>query len=147
MIDFIAYLNTLKPEDWKKMATPKWTVKDVVAHMVSWEKESCEAVVKAWETKQRPWFMETENYEDFNVQQVEYYAHYTPNQLLQEWKMWQKKIWEEIEQIGYDNVKAHPELFDWLMDGQTKTEESYTLNEGGDHYRHHYEQIKKAVES
>ena len=37
-LDFVSYLKILKPEDWHKKVNDKWTVKDVVAHMIGWEK-------------------------------------------------------------------------------------------------------------
>lgn len=83
-LDFISYLKTLKPEDWSKKATDKWTVKDVVAHMVGWEKAVTKIVKSVWETKQEPWFMETDNYDEFNAKMIEYYKNYSPNQLLDE---------------------------------------------------------------
>lgn len=61
--DFIAFLKTLKPENWGKMATSKWTVKDVVAHMVGWERGDVEAIKTSWETKEQPWW-KSKVYED-----------------------------------------------------------------------------------
>ena len=37
--DFITYLRALRPEGWQLKVTDKWTVKDVVAHMVGWERQ------------------------------------------------------------------------------------------------------------
>lgn len=141
-LDFVSYLKTLKPEDWNKMATPKWRVKDVVAHMVGWEKRDAEVIKIFWETKKRkPWMSTREEWDEFNRKEVERYKNYTPQELIEEWEMWQKKVSEEIDKIGYENIKAHPDLFDWVLED----EDHYTLNEGGSHYEHHYEQVKKAV--
>ena len=143
MIDFISYLKTLEPEDWGKMATPKWTVKDVIAHMVGWEKRDAEIITIFWKTKKRePWMSTREEWDEFNRKEVERYKNYTPQQLIDEWQMWQKKVSEEIRNIGYQNIKSHPDLFDWILED----EGHYTLNEGGSHYEHHYAQIKKAIE-
>jgi len=143
-VDFIAYLKTLKPADWDKMATAKWTVKDVVAHMVGWEKRDAEVLKIFWETKQRsPWMSTKEEWDEFNRKEVERYKNYAPRQLIEEWEMWQGKVAEEIEKIGYQNIKSRPDLFDWLIED----EGHYTLGTGGSHYEHHYRQVKAAVEN
>jgi hypothetical protein len=97
-----------------------------------------------WETKQVPWFMKNSDYDDFNAKAVEFYKDYTPGQLIAEWEMWQKKASEEIDRIGYYNLKSRPDLFDWLL--EEENDANYTMNEGGSHYEHHLKQIKKAVE-
>lgn len=124
------------------MATPQWTVKDVVAHMVAWEKRDAEIIPFFWKTKKRePWMSVRVEWDEFNRKEVERYKNYTPKQLLDEWRMWQGKVRDEIAAIGADNIKAHPELFDWMITDAGH----YTLNEGGSHYEHHYEQINKAL--
>src|SRR5271170_3412884 len=101
MIDFIAYLKTLKPEDWNKMATPKWSVRDVVAHMVGWEKRDPEIIRKTWKTKQLPWWMASQGeYDTFNAENVEFYKNYTPEELITEWEKWQRAVRTEIDRIG-----------------------------------------------
>ncbi len=133
--NFISYLRTLKIDDWNKKVTDKWTVKDVVAHMVGWEKEDPEIIKSTWGSKKVPWFYETDNYDDFNKKAVEFYKDYTPAQLLDEWEKWRNKVKEEIERIGEDKLRARPDLFGWLFE------------EGeGSHYNHHYQQIRKALE-
>lgn len=134
-MDFISYLKTLKPEDWNTMVTSKWTVKDVVAHMVGWEKGDPDAIQKAWTTKQPPWWMGFDNYDEFNQKAVEEYKHFSPAQLIQEWEKWQAHIQHEIERFGEGNLRSRPDLFGWLFD------------EGEDsHYNHHYKQIKEALQ-
>ncbi|HUC02220.1 MAG TPA: maleylpyruvate isomerase N-terminal domain-containing protein [Candidatus Paceibacterota bacterium] len=140
-MDFIAYLKTLQPDDWNRMATPKWTVKDVVAHMVGWERGDIEEIERIWKTKAPPWWKANPDYDSFNRKWVEFYKDYTPAELITEWELWQKKMEEEVDKIGYDNLKAHPELFGWLIEDG----DQYTLSQGGSHYRHHYEQVKKVV--
>jgi len=146
-LDFISYLKILKPEDWHKMATSKWTVKDVVAHMVGWEKRDAEVIPIFWQTKKRePWMSTNSEYDKFNAESLEYYKDYSPEQLISEWEMWQKKISEEIDKIGYTNIKSRPDLFDWLLEDEDKENNNYTLTDGGTHYEHHLKQIKAAVE-
>ncbi|MEK7117953.1 MAG: hypothetical protein AAB861_04270 [Patescibacteria group bacterium] len=140
-LDFISFLKTLKPEDWNKMATKKWNVKDVVAHMIGWEKTDVEAIKTIWETKSAAWWKNIENYNNFNTKEVKYYKNYTPEQLIIEWEMWQSKVQHEIDRIGYENLKSYPDLFDWLLEGM----EDSKNNETNSHYMHHFQQIKKAI--
>ena len=133
--DFIAYIRTLKPEDWNKKATEKWTVKDVVAHMIGWEKGDPEIIKETWKSKRTPWFYETNEFDEFNKNAVEFYKQYMPEQLIGELGKWQKKVKEDIDSIGEDKLRNRPDLFGWLFD---ESDDS--------HYSHHYRQIKNTVE-
>src|SRR3989338_18444 len=116
-MDFIGYLKKLDSEDWNKQVTERWTVKDVTAHMVGWERKDVEEIRRIWEKKS------------------------PPEELIAEWEMWQNKVEEEIGRIGHEKVKARPDLFGWLLqDGG-----EYTLNKGGNHYDHHLKQIKQVL--
>jgi len=132
--DFVSYLKTLKSEDWNKMATDKWTIKDVVAHMVGWEAQDPQSLREAWENKEPPWWMKTKKYDEFNQKAVEHYKNYTPEELIAEWETCQQKFQDEMDRIGEDNLKAYPDLFGYFTDGRN-----------GKHYQHHLQQIKDAV--
>lgn len=133
-LNFISYLKTLKPEDWNKKVNDQRTVKDVAAHMVSWEKEDTTIIGLTWKTKKIPWFCETDDYEDFNNKHIEYYKDYAPEQIIKEWRKYQKQVQEEIDSIGEDNLKKYPDLFKWLLE---KGE--------GSHYELHYKEIRDVV--
>src|SRR5258708_7708676 len=139
--DFISYLKTLKPEDWNKMVTSKWTVKDVVAHMVGGEKGDVEALKKCWETKTPPWWKIQNDDDAFNAKAVEFYKNSTREKLVAEWERWQRKVQEEIGRIGKKNLKTRKDLFEWLFEGG----EDDRGGENASHYKHHYIQIKKAL--
>lgn len=133
-LDFVSFLKTLKPKDWNIMVTDSWTVKDVVAHMVGWEKGDPEAIRKAWKTKKPPWWMEMDDYDDFNKKNVDFYKDFSPEELIGELEKWQRHNQKEIDRIGEEKLRARPDLFGWLFE------------EGeGSHYSHHYDQIKKAL--
>lgn len=133
-MDYIAYLQSLKPEDWSKMATSKWTVKDVLAHLVGWEREVAQTFTDAWKNGKQPWFMITENYDDFNAKIKEEFTAWSPEELLTEWQKWEKNLDDKIKEIGKDNFDVRKEAFTWVTD---EGEQS--------HYLHHINQIKKAV--
>ena len=132
--EFIAYLKTLKSEDWGKMATDKWAVKDVVAHMVGWERQDPKTLRESWEKKEVPWWIKERNFDEFNQRSVEDFKDHTPEKLIAEWGMWQKKVQEEIDRIGYDNLCLYPDVFDYFISGRV-----------GKHYQHHLNQIKRAI--
>jgi len=134
--DFIAYLKTLKPEDWDKKVTDQWAVKDVVAHMVGWEKEAARIIKSIWEKKKIPWFYKTDDYDNFNKKAVEYYKEYKPNELIEEWEKWQSKVDKEISRIGEDKLRARPDLFGWLFEEGSNS-----------HANEHYQQIKNVIEN
>ena len=132
-MDFISYCRTLSPDDWSKKVTKSWTVKDVVAHMVGWEKEAAKAFKPAWVKGIRPWFLDTSDFAEFNAESVKKYRHYSPVQLLEEWVKCQGTIDGLIEKVGKDNI-AQRKDFEWVFD------------EGADsHYDYHLKQIQEVL--
>lgn len=134
-MDFLDYCKNLKPEDWEVIATSKWTVKEVVAHLVGWEKEAVKTFKESWTSGVKPWFMVTDDYEDFNTKVIEEYKSFSPEELLTEWKKWQDELDRLVKEVGEEKVNARYKEFGWVMD---LGEES--------HYDHHLKQIKKALE-
>ncbi len=87
--------------------------------MAGWEKRDAEVIRIFWKTKRRsPWMSTRKEWDEFNRKEVERYKNYTPRQLIEEWEQWQKKVAEEIDEIGYQNIKSRPDLFDWLIEDQ-----------------------------
>ena len=137
-MDFAAFLKTVQPEDWEKMATEKWTVKHVVAHLVGWAAGDPKAIRDAWETKTPPWWMRHNEDDAFNERNVSLFHDWSPDELIAKWEKCQQAIRDEIEIIGEQNIQKHPELFRWLLDAEKV---------GGDnqHVLHHRKQIEKAI--
>lgn len=140
-IKFIEYLKTLQPEEWDQQATSMWTVKDVVAHMIGWEQCDVEVIKKCWETKTPPWWKSKNEDDTFNARWVEHYKGYTPSELITEWEKWQKEVLQVMHDIGVENLKGRPDLFDWLFEGV----DDNRSNGKDSHYKHHYHQIQKAL--
>jgi hypothetical protein len=131
--EFFELLENLQPEELDKKIG-KRTIKEVIAHLVGWEKEAFERLDETWRTKEKPWFLKTDNFDEFNEKSIENYKNFTPEQLLNEWKKWQKKLDDKIEEIGEDKLREDMELFDWVFD------------EGDEnHYLEHLNQIKKVL--
>lgn len=128
---FIKFLKNLNQNDWKTLVDHNWTIKDVVAHLVGWEKECAMLLPVLWSQKKRAWFLDTEDYSDFNKRSVDHYKDFTSEELLSEWNKWVSALDEEIKRIGDEKLKNRPELFDWVFDE--------------DHYLEHFEQVKKIL--
>lgn len=133
-LTFIEYLKILEPSDWSRKINDKWTVKDVVAHLIGWDKGDPEIIRTTWETKKAPWFTKTKDFKEFNAKNVEFYKDYKSAELIKEWKKWKKKVREEIDKIGEEKLRKHPELFGWLFE-----------KGGNKHEKFHYNQIKEVV--
>lgn len=132
---FIYYIETLKDDDFAVKVNKVWTVRDVVAHMVGWERECTKVLLEALKTKEAPWFMKTDDYDEFNAKNVNEFKDYPIPELLNEWRRWQGSLDSEIAKIGEDEIRK-AEGFDWVLD------------EGhGGHYNEHFEQIRNALEN
>lgn len=127
-------LENLTDKEWNLKVNPDWTVKDVISHLVGWEKEAVKELGQTWKTKKEPWFLKTSDFKEFNKRSVETYKNYSSKELLNEWKKYQKLLDKKIKEIGEDKLRAQPYLFSWVFD------------EGEDnHYLVHYNQIKKVL--
>ncbi len=132
-MDTISFFKNLKPEDWEKPVTKLWKVKDVLAHLVGWEREAAQELPKAWENSEDPWFMDTDNFNNFNAEIYEEYKDFSPAQLLAELKEWQNALDEEIERIGEDDIR-NSNYSEWVFD------------EGREpHFEHHINQVRQAL--
>ena len=133
-MDFIDYLKSLEEEDWQKMVTDKWTVKDVVAHLVGWEKVAFNVLERYSKMgEDEPWMVKTDEYDRFNAGSVEKYKSYTPAELIVEWGRWQKGIDDLIEKIGEEKLRANKKML-WVFDEGESS-----------HYGHHFGEIQKAL--
>lgn len=132
--EFLKLLENLTPDQWNIKVNKNWTIKDCVAHLVGWEKECVGELKKYWKTKNKPWFLKTDDFSKFNSKSINKYKNYQPKKIITEWKKWQKIFEEVIEIIGEDRIRKDKELSDWVFD-------EYNDN----HYLEHLKQIKKAL--
>ncbi len=128
--NFIKYLERLENKDWNVKINSKWTVKDVVSHLVGWEEECANVLVDSLKTGEKPWFLEDQDYSEFNRKNVERYKSYTPKKLLEKWKHLIKITDKVIKDAGGEERLLKER--DWLFDGS--------------HYIEHWEQIKRVLE-
>ncbi|MBU0907800.1 MAG: ClbS/DfsB family four-helix bundle protein [Nanoarchaeota archaeon] len=132
--ELFALLESLSDSEWKIKVNEKWTVKDVIAHLVGWEKESVKCLREEWKTKKKPWFFETDNYDEFNNGLVREYKKFSPKELINEWKKQINRLEEETQSIGEEKLRENMDLFGWVF------------GEGEDnHYLIHLNQIKRVL--
>lgn len=129
-MDFLEFLKNLKEEDWAKKINENWTIKDVVAHLVGWEKESARVLKDVWGSEKDPWFLLDGNYEKFNARSVDFYKSYSAEELIREWEKWQGVLEGEIKEIGENNLRQDPKM-NWVFDEE--------------HYKYHLDQIKSSL--
>ncbi len=145
-IRFIDFLRTLQPEDWAVKVNANWTVKDLVAHMIGWDRSDVDAIKDTWKTKTPPTWMDKSLWgkkqdDEFNAKWVKYYENYSPEELLTEWEYWQSEVQKLVEEYGETEMKSFPGLFDWLFEGIAEDRQDSTPG----HYKHHYLQLRKVL--
>ncbi len=134
-MDIINFFKSLKPEDWSKKVTEKWTVKDVLSHLVGWNREVVIELRNTFEKETEPWFMKVDDYTEFNEKIYNEFKDKSPGELLSEFEKWEKAWGNEIKNIGENKIRQRKNT-NWVFDE----------DEGGEpHFEHHINQIKKAL--
>ena len=134
-MDVITFFKSLKLEDWNKRVTQKWTVKDVLSHLVGWSREVVIELRNTLGKEIEPWFMKTDDYTEFNEKIYNEFKNKLPEELLTEFTKWEKDWENEIKNIGEDKIRQRKNT-DWVFDD----------GEGGEsHFEHHINQVKKAL--
>lgn len=132
--EIIDFCQKLTLADWERMATKTQTIKDIVAHLVGWQRECVFELEKTWNSGVQPWFMLTDDYDEFNAKIRGEFHSSKPSELLEKFRYWDSALNKTIDQIGEGKLRNKPGL-EWVLD------------EGEDgHFLNHFLQIKKAVE-
>lgn len=134
-MNIVKFFKSLNQGDWFKKVTDKWTVKDVLAHLVGWNREVVVELRNTFEKGTEPWFMEVDDYTEFNEKIYNEFKDKSPEKLLSEFEKWEKAWGNEIKNIGEDKIRQRKNT-DWVFDE----------GEGGEsHFEHYINQIKKAL--
>src|SRR3989344_447983 len=134
-MDIIKFFRSLNLEDWTQKVTDKWTVKDVLSHLVGWDREVVIELRKTFENGTEPWFMKTDDYTEFNEKIYSEFRDILPEELLSELEKWEKEWKNEIKNIGEDKIRQR-EHVSWVFD-EDEGDES--------HFEHHINQVKKVL--
>ena len=131
--DIIIFFKDLKESDWNISVTKKWRVKDVLSHLIGWERECAQELLKVFETGLEPWFMATDNYDDFNEKIYQEFKNYSPETLISELEKWQDVLEKNIQAVGEEKIRQRSHT-DWVFD------------EGNEpHFEQHLKQIREAL--
>lgn len=133
--EYNTLLKNLTKKQWGIEVSGHRTVKDIIAHMVGWEKE---AVMyfrsKAYDSAS--YSMSFKNYNGkFNNRAVKRYAILFTDELLKEWAKWQKLLAVELKKVDKEKLQGKLQLFDWIVDGNEKN-----------HYSWHLRQLKERLQ-
>jgi len=109
-VEWIAFVGTLKQLDestWNSSMEPgKWTIKDIVSHMMLWDKYFYEEAILKIATKQELTLKHL-NYDEFNREAVVYSKTITTDALVEEAISYRKKIIETIEALPEEAVEQN----------------------------------------
>jgi len=114
----------------QKTLDGQWSPKDVVAHMIGWEREATE---RFWHFLAGPTENLTYNNDAFNSQSVASRQHLTWDQALSELKAARQSFQKPIAAITADDLTRESRFFEWL--------ESITK-----HYSDHIAHLKQTIE-
>ena len=134
-MDIIIFFKNLKKSDWQAPVTYEWQVKDVLSHLVGWERETAKELVKVVKTGNEPWFKRREDFGAINKKIYREFKNYSPAALISELKKWQNTLSKEIKAIDRKRLKelSHINI-------------NQEFNKGVKlHYKHHLKQIKEAL--
>ena len=107
--EIINFCQNLEKSDWAKMAKKTQTVKDIFAHLVGWQRECVLELRKTWNSGKQPWFVLTSEYDDFNLKIRNEFDVFQPDNLLQEFKKWDRALEQMIIEIGEDKLRSKRE--------------------------------------
>ncbi len=113
----------------------KWSVKDVLSHLVGWEREVAQELLKVFKSEDEPWFMQTASYNKFNERIHQEFKNYSAEALLSELKKWQKELKKNIQEIGEERIRQRSRMV-WVFDEGELS-----------HFKHHLQQVGKAIKN
>ncbi len=132
--ELISYLKKLSIDQWNLKVSEEWTVKDIVSHLIGWNIEAGKELPIVWKSGKTPWFLNTDDYEEFNRKYVEVHRTDSSDKVLRDFIESEEKFNKEIQKIGENNLRNQIDKYYWVFD------------EGNDnHYLEHLNQIKAAV--
>ncbi len=132
--EIITYLNKLPSDSWGLLATSKWKVKDVAAHMIGWTELDVISLERIDETEILPWREKGFDVNKYNDQSVQKYTTTKPDELIDIWIKLLDKREDLVENVGKEKIKKDRELYYYLFE-----------NGNSKHTFHHYQQIQKAL--
>ena len=132
--EIIIYLKTLSSDSWESPVTPKWNLRNVVAHMIGWTELDVASLERIDETQILPWRQKDFDVDKYNDQSVEKYSKTESKELLNIWENLLDQRENLIDIVGREKIGKDKELYYYLFE-----------NGNSNHTLHHYQQIQKAL--
>jgi hypothetical protein len=77
---------------------PRWTIKEMIAHITAWEIVIHKAI-QAFQSGDQPYFLHEQDFDIFNEEAIDYRASWSMEQILQEWKDVRKDLKNTIQKL------------------------------------------------
>ncbi|OUS76104.1 hypothetical protein B1748_14940 [Paenibacillus sp. MY03] len=141
-INFVQDLKKIDEEHWNRpLSEGKWTLKDVISHIMLWDKYFYEEGIKKIKLGQ-PVSVRHLNFDEFNANAREYAKTQSRDQIIDQFLEYRKKIISDISGLPEeDYIKAY-------KDGDTKKFSIRGYLRGFiSHDKHHKKQIEKYIKS
>lgn len=141
-IDFVQGLRTIDEADWNKpISEGKWTLKDVISHIMLWDKYFYEESIEKIKLGQ-PVTVRHLNFDEFNANAREYAKTQTRDSIIDQFLDYRTKIINDISGLTEeDYIKNY-------KDGDKKKFSIRGYLRGFiSHDKHHKKQIEKYVKS
>ncbi len=102
----------------RTMASGKWSIKDVLAHIIGWDEECTRAIQKAIDEEQKPGFLDwkKEDMDAFNRKQVQERKQRTFKELVEELKQTEGEWNRQTGRLTDEEIDRHPGWWKWMED-------------------------------
>lgn len=130
--DTINFFKNIKDLDWNIFVNKKWKVKDVLAHLVGWEREVTKELLNVFEKERKAWFVLTDDYSKFNNEIYKEFKNYSPKNLLTEYIKWEDILSKNIKKMGEEKIRKRKDMT-WVFDEGENS-----------HFEYHIKQVKDA---
>ena len=140
MKDYICFLSSLRDVPAEALRAPiaddKWTVLDVVAHIMAWDKNFLKTVILVLEAGEQPVIAEDLNFQAFNEQAADVGRPLTKEQLLRQAADARSQLVEHLQRLP-------PEAFQTKRQGGVDGDLAEFLEHNFVyHDKHHTDQVR-----
>ncbi len=127
----------------EKGVVGEWSIKNVLAHLTSWERVVTDFLPERIATGSRPHILAIMSAEEdgWNAQQVASREHLTPREQLDEFQRTRQALLQVLHELGEEALNRQHPWPEWQG-----TLETYILEQVGGHEREHREAVLAAVE-
>ncbi|WMT38926.1 DinB family protein [Paenibacillus sp. D2_2] len=141
-ISFVASLCDLEDRYWDTpIAEGKWTVKDIVCHIMLWDKYFYEEAIEKIKLGE-PLTLKHQDFNQFNAHAIQYAKSQTKQELYDQFVEYRKKIIQSISGLRDEEYLLN------YVDGDGRKFSIYSYLRGFvPHDKHHKKQIQSFIKS